>query len=98
MPHSEKYDIKPYEPEDDDEYRTPAERAAREPGAKAGAARPGGASLAALSCPEQTPLPISHVCLALMGAQEGFPAPDSTHSHLGCLQVMGLQFLEGALL
>ena len=49
MPRNEKYDIKPYEPEDDDEYRTPAEQAAKEPGAKAGAARSGGASLA-LSC------------------------------------------------
>lgn len=39
-PHTEKYDLKPYEPEDDDEYRTDEEKAAKEPhGAKGGAVR-----------------------------------------------------------
>ncbi|CAL8467465.1 g7003 [Coccomyxa elongata] len=35
VPRTEKYDLKPYEPEDDDEYRTDAERAAAEPAATA---------------------------------------------------------------
>lgn len=46
VPRTEKYDLKPYEPEDDDEYRTDAERAAAEPAAApptAGAAPRSGA-------------------------------------------------------
>ncbi len=39
-PRTEKYDLKPYEPEDDDEYRTDEERAVKEPTAKDGAVRP----------------------------------------------------------
>lgn len=42
MPRVEKYDIKPYEPEDDDEYRTDAEKTELQP--KTGGAVSGGVS------------------------------------------------------
>lgn len=44
VPRVEKYDLKPYEPEDDDEYRTEAERAAAEPAAATGGAKSGAVS------------------------------------------------------
>ena len=44
VPRNEKYNIKPYEPEDDDEYRTDTEKTAADPQAKAGAAVSGGVS------------------------------------------------------
>lgn len=44
VPRVEKYDIKPYEPEDDDEYRTPAEVAASEPHNRPSAPVAGGVS------------------------------------------------------
>ncbi len=44
VPRNEKYDIKPYEPEDDDEYRTDAEKAAADPQTKGRAAVSGGVS------------------------------------------------------
>jgi len=45
VPRTEKYDLAPYEPEDDDEYRTEEERAAAEP------ATAGGVQLGAVCCP-----------------------------------------------
>lgn len=65
MPRNEKYDIKPYEPEDDDEYRTPAEQAAREPGAKAGAARSGGVSHTLSWRRQFDSLPDLYVCVSM---------------------------------
>ena len=44
MPRVEKYDIKPYEPEDDDEYRTDGEKAAAQRHSGAGGAVSGGVS------------------------------------------------------
>ena len=44
VPRNEKYNVKPYEPEDDDEYRTDDEKAAADPQGKAGAAVSGGVS------------------------------------------------------
>ena len=44
MPRVEKYDIKPYEPEDDDEYRTDGEKAAAQRHSTAGGAVSGGVS------------------------------------------------------
>ena len=41
VPRTEKYDLKPYEPEDDDEYRTEEERAPAAPAAAAGGAKSG---------------------------------------------------------
>ena len=44
VPRVEKYDIKPYEPEDDDEYRTDAEKAKLKAELPAGGAASGGVS------------------------------------------------------
>lgn len=44
MPRVEKYDIKPYEPEDDDEYRTDAEKAELQSQLPGGGAVSGGVS------------------------------------------------------
>ncbi len=44
VPRVEKYDIKPYEPEDDDEYRTDAEKAKLQAELPAGGAASGGVS------------------------------------------------------
>ena len=44
VPRVEKYDIKPYEPEDDDEYRTESEKAKLRAELPAGGAASGGVS------------------------------------------------------